>query len=307
MKRTFLFVILSLILFAATAKSQSLVFSEGFESYDSLSLPAGWSVWNNAGYPIDLFTNWTVRDTGKVMPGVNAARLSVAHTGRKAIGVSWYTGIDTLTGNDSISDAWLVTKKIHVNSSGAYLSFYSAGGTPTLRDSLQVWVSTADSLPSHFTHYDQTIAMDPGPWGTFNQQFVDLSPYAGQNVYVGFRYNMDVSVDGVFVTVDDVEFYDVIGIQNISTNIPKAYNLRQNYPNPFNPVTNIEFSIPKGSYVSLIIYNELGQQIRELVNQDMKPGTYKVDFNASELPSGAYFYRLVAGDYVKTNKMILTK
>ncbi|KXK43973.1 MAG: peptidase S8/S53 subtilisin kexin sedolisin, partial [Chlorobi bacterium OLB5] len=83
---------------------------------------------------------------------------------------------------------------------------------------------------------------------------------------------------------------------------------KQNYPNPFNPITNIEFSIAKTNDVSLIIYNSIGQQVATLVNQQLSPGTYKYDFNASGLPSGSYYYRLTAGDdYVKTNKMILVK
>ena len=97
-----------------------------------------------------------------------------------------------------------------------------------------------------------------------------------------------------------------IGIQQISS-IVKEFKLSQNYPNPFNPTTNIEFSIAKTREVNLVIYNSIGQLVSTLVNQELKPGTYKYDFNASGLPSGSYYYRLTAGDFTKTNKMILVK
>ena len=301
----------ALLLIFFTSIISGSVFSqnwtEGFESNDSTSLPAGLSVYNRANFPIQPFTNWTVRDTGKVLPGVNAIRLSRSHTGLKAIGVSWYTGIDTNTGTSTVSDAWLVSKRIQVHSSSAIMTYWLAGGTPTLLDSLQIWISTVDSTPQSFTHYYETQVIGPGTWGEFTQFAVDFSSYVGQTVWVGFRYNMDVTTDGVFMHIDDVEVNNPIGIQNISTEIPQKYALKQNYPNPFNPVTNIEFSIAKTNQVNLIVFNSLGQVVSTLVNQELKPGTYKYDFNASGLPSGSYFYRLTAGDFVQTNKMILVK
>ncbi len=304
MKKILLFLFL-ILLVSGTVKAQN--WTEGFEGNDSLSLPSGWSVYNRAGYPIAPFTNWTVRDTGKVLPGVNPIRRSRAYSGLKAIGVSWWSGVDTTTGNDSISDAWLVTKRIRVWSNSAFMSYWLAGGTPTLKDSLQIWVSTVDSTPQSFTHYIETLVMGPGTWGLFGQNIVDLSPYVGQTVWVGFRYKMDVSVDGVFMHIDNVETNNPIGIQQISSEVPQRFELKQNYPNPFNPVTNIEFSIAKTRDVNLVIYNSLGQLVATLVNQELKPGIYKYDFNASGLPSGSYYYRLTAGDFVRTNKMILVK
>ena len=168
-------------------------------------------------------------------------------------------------------------------------------------------MSTNDSTPSGFTHYLETIS-DRGPYGIFEQYFIPLDDYIGQNVWIGFRYHTDCTTDGYFAQVDDFELTNpVIGITPISTEIPNQFELKQNYPNPFNPVTNIEFSVAKTRDVSLVIYNSLGQLVSTLVNQELKPGTYKYDFNASGLPSGSYYYRLTAGDFVKTNKMILVK
>ncbi|RPI13757.1 MAG: T9SS C-terminal target domain-containing protein [Ignavibacteriae bacterium] len=99
-----------------------------------------------------------------------------------------------------------------------------------------------------------------------------------------------------------------IGIKQISSSVPKGYELSQNYPNPFNPVTNITFSLPKTGIVKLAVYDVLGKETAVLINNEaLGIGTYNVDFNASQLSSGIYLYRIEAGDYKETKKMILTK
>lgn len=104
----------------------------------------------------------------------------------------------------------------------------------------------------------------------------------------------------------------VIGATAVSTQIPNSFELYQNYPNPFNPVTKIKFDIPNvgkrhASDVRLTIYDALGREILTLVNEQLIPGTYEAQWDASNYPSGVYFYRLNAGDYSMTNKMILLK
>jgi hypothetical protein len=95
------------------------------------------------------------------------------------------------------------------------------------------------------------------------------------------------------------------GIQ--TTEIPNYYSLSQNYPNPFNPATNIKYTIPKAGNVSLKIYDVLGKEVVTLVNELKQPGVYNVDYNASNLSSGIYFYRLEAGDFTAVKKMMLIK
>ncbi len=85
------------------------------------------------------------------------------------------------------------------------------------------------------------------------------------------------------------------------------FTLEQNYPNPFNPGTTISYSIPSSSLVQIKIFNVLGQEISMLVNEEKPTGTYEVNFNASNLPSGVYLYKLQAGNYIETKKMILIK
>jgi len=96
-------------------------------------------------------------------------------------------------------------------------------------------------------------------------------------------------------------------VNNISTEIPEKFYLSQNYPNPFNPSTNIRYQITNNSYVKIEVYDVAGKEIIELVNEKQSPGTYEVKFEAGDLPSGVYFYKLTAGDYSETKKMILLK
>ncbi len=109
-----------------------------------------------------------------------------------------------------------------------------------------------------------------------------------------------------------VFFNPSIGITPISGEVPKNFSLSQNYPNPFNPTTKIKFDIPSAGNsrdraVQLIIYDVLGREVSTLVNQQLQPGTYEVNFDASNLTSGVYFYKLIASDFTDVKKMILIK
>ena len=88
---------------------------------------------------------------------------------------------------------------------------------------------------------------------------------------------------------------------------PRSIELEQNYPNPFNPTTTIRYGLPNRSHVLLTVYSTLGQKVAELVNGDINAGYHEVNFNAGYLASGVYFYRLLAGSFVETRKLILLK
>jgi len=118
----------------------------------------------------------------------------------------------------------------------------------------------------------------------------DLGWAVGSGGYI-FKYTSE----GIS-SVKDVEF-------NSLTN----YSLFQNYPNPFNPLTKITYSIPQFSFVTLKVYEVLGNEIAILVNEEKPVGSYEVEFDGSELTSGVYFYRIQASDYVETKKMTLIK
>ena len=89
--------------------------------------------------------------------------------------------------------------------------------------------------------------------------------------------------------------------------LPENFLLSQNYPNPFNPLTTISYSVPELSFVTLKVYDVLGNEIATLVNKENSVGSYTVEFDATTLPSGIFFYKLQAGDFVETKKMVLMK
>lgn len=100
---------------------------------------------------------------------------------------------------------------------------------------------------------------------------------------------------GLTFTSQNVELY------------PGRFNLSQNYPNPFNPVTNIKFDIPGSGLVKITVFDMLGREVTSLVNQQMQPGSYNVDWDASNYPSGVYFYKLESGDFSESRRMVLLK
>ena len=89
--------------------------------------------------------------------------------------------------------------------------------------------------------------------------------------------------------------------------MPRAFMLSQNHPNPFNAATRIEFALADDGWVKLEIYDVLGQRVQTLVDENRPAGRYSVEFNPASLASGVYFYRLTAGDFAETKKMILMK
>ncbi len=127
-----------------------------------------------------------------------------------------------------------------------------------------------------------------------------LTPSANQNG-AGF---------GVFAALPNgqvVGFDQTTGIKNETLVTPSTFGLGQNYPNPFNPSTTINFSVARDEFVSLKVFNIAGEEVASLVNEMIPAGSYKVDFNATSLTSGVYFYRLTAGNFVETKKMNLLK
>jgi ligand-binding sensor domain-containing protein len=106
--------------------------------------------------------------------------------------------------------------------------------------------------------------------------------------------------------------FNTIGIKKLGESVPLSFNLYQNYPNPFNPITTIKFDIPFGAKsekpkVKILIYDVLGRQVAELFNKDLAPGTYTINWDATNYPSGVYFCRLTMGAFVTAKKMIMSK
>ena len=118
-------------------------------------------------------------------------------------------------------------------------------------------------------------------------------------------YNVDESVTGY--KINGVSFGTLAEIGWARNILPSGYSLEQNYPNPFNPSTTIRYGLPRKSVVQLTVFNTLGQRVATLVQEEQEAGYHEVKFEASGLSSGVYFYRLTAGNFVQTRKLLLLR
>ena len=124
-----------------------------------------------------------------------------------------------------------------------------------------------------------------------------------KNLYVtGTRFYPTSNQDIV-----TIKYSQIVNIHQINSEIPEKYSLSQNYPNPFNPSTTIKLSLPKTSFVKLKVFDQLGKEVSNLVNQDLSAGNYSFDFNAGSLSSGIYFYKLETPAFSETKRMVLIK
>jgi hypothetical protein len=128
------------------------------------------------------------------------------------------------------------------------------------------------------------------------QEYSYIDNTVGTGTY--FYRLKQIDFNGAYEYSDEIE---------VEVNGPLTFALGQNYPNPFNPSTLIKYSVPESGFVKLSVYNLIGEEVSVLVNKVVDAGFYEAAFNAANLPSGIYFYRLQAGDYVETKKMVLMK
>ena len=174
-----------------------------------------------------------------------------------------------------------------------------------------IWAVTVDN-------YNQKwLAADSGIYKYYNNQWTeykyrDLNLIRGKPGHVAFDLVVDknnnlwlatnwgmvqFNPNGIVTDVDDEKV----------VNIPKEFILSQNYPNPFNPETAISYQLPANSFVSLKVFDTLGREVATLVNEEKPAGTYTINFNAEGLSSGVYFYKMRAGRFVQTKKLVLMK
>ena len=119
------------------------------------------------------------------------------------------------------------------------------------------------------------------------------------------KIKINMYSEGIFYWQDSTDV--IVGIAQVSNNLPLEFALKQNYPNPFNPSTTIEFDLPKTGEVTLKVFNILGEEVTTLVSDRLSAGSYIYEWDASAYASGVYLYRLQAGSYVKTRKMVLMR
>ncbi len=107
--------------------------------------------------------------------------------------------------------------------------------------------------------------------------------------------------------IDNDGSYEYSNVIEIDLGAPMKLSLSQNYPNPFNPKTIINYAVPVGSEVNIVIYDALGNEVTTLINEFKEAGIHSISFDATDLPSGVYIYKMQAGEFVETKKMVLLK
>jgi hypothetical protein len=148
-------------------------------------------------------------------------------------------------------------------------------------------------------------------WSSFNMGYGEpksgntiIKSVVGQN-FVGTTQQSNTQVISGFLA-DTLFRSTIVDVKN-QEQLPTSYSLWQNYPNPFNPSTTIHFEIPKESYVTLKVFNMLGQEVLTILDEDKVAGRYEVKLDGSKLTSGVYFYQLKTGANIQTKKMLLIK
>ena len=226
---------------------------------------------------------------------------------------------DGLTTVVPIADgfAWVGTNQglAKVNSNNGAYQFYSPSNSQIPGENVSPLAVTSDgrlwfaNFGSSTTSVYGLCWFDGTSFGIFPQQQTGGLPHAQiydlevKNVQGGYELWISCASRGVAVlTVDNTS----TNIENQETQI-NLFTLDQNYPNPFNPTTNLEFTILKPGYVSLKVYDMVGKEVATIINTNLTPGTYKNEFDAGNLPSGAYFYTLSTQNFSETRKMLLLK
>ena len=181
--------------------------------------------------------------------------------------------------------------------------------TATVNNSdIQLLWSTASELNNRGFEIERSV--------NDNENFVTIGFVDGKGNstdinYYSFSDNPYLSgVNQLFYRLKQIDFdgtYSYSDILNVSYDVPVEFVLSQNFPNPFNPSTRISYFVPEESFVSIKVYDFLGREVTTLVNETKSTGSYEFTFDASNLPSGTYFYTMIADNYLATKKMILLK
>jgi len=219
-------------------------------------------------------------------------------------GLNWYQTDNILCS--------LSVNKLAVHPSGALIaatdnSFYRStdlADSWSLIDTAQINDIVLNNEGKMFagTQYGVIYSADTGvTWMKINDGLTTLTTNCLAVDSNGYLY-AGTSGSGVFRSTQTTT-----NVKPFLDHIPSNFILEQNYPNPFNPSTQINFSIPKATNVTLKVYDVLGQEVAVLVNERKQAGEYNVTWNAADVPSGVYFYRIVAGEFVETKKMVLIR
>jgi hypothetical protein len=282
------------------------------DSISSIVVPLGWTRTNQAQYcSLSTYWNENTVDADEYPPGLYPRRIwrNFPPLGGDSINLmgklKWNTMIVGLSSDSvQVSGAWTPPH--------AFITLIAG-------QNRKKWSQQKDTLLATLTFRVEdtmTICIDttsiPPGYGTIQFVRYDAGSYIPRSK---MPFGIRVASDGSVETCEACAFC-TSGVRWIDgsteENKPTTFHLSQNYPNPFNPVTNFKFSLPQASHVKIEIFNILGQKVKTLVDQDMKAGSFAVDWDGQdqrgkEVSSGIYFYRMTAGDFSSVKRMVLLK
>jgi len=204
---------------------------------------------------------------------------------------------------------WLINSKLGADSVNAFMKDDDIvlGNTPYLMTKLMDWYRTPENLggagkTKQTANFTDAVDMDRRTY-SYYEDTLDCTYSTSLPAYTG---------DWVGLPVGDLNWFPdkkVIWLTDVDDDAftPSSFELYQNYPNPFNPTTNIKFNLDESGFITLNVYNVLGQKVATLVNEELTLGAHQVSFDASSLSSGVYFYKLESGKQTNVKKMMLLK
>lgn len=261
-----------------------------FRSVNFINDQTGWTV--NGYSPCKIVktsnggANWVIQaSTGYHLQNIKFFNSTNGIT----IGTTSYsTDTTTLWKTLDGGNNWSVMSKI-------YASFRSSH----FINELTGWIVTSvANLSRIYKTTDGGISWNYQTFG--NNSFYSINFIDNNNGWIG---GGNASFTNIYKTTNGGPVF----VNQNNENTPTKYSLSQNYPNPFNPITNIKFNVAKMSDVKIVIYDVTGREVQTLVNESLKPGTYETSFDGGMLNSGVYFYKITAGEFSETNKMLLIK
>ncbi len=219
---------------------------------------------------------------------------------KNTVTADFITKVNTVTGQDY---SWFFNQWIYQPNHPVYANTYGINGSGT-NWTVNFTAKQTQSTPAFFK---MPIEIKVGFVGATDTTIRVMNDANNQLFTFNFTKQPNAVTFDPNANIVLKQGTTVMGVGNSNVETPSVYTLKQNYPNPFNPVTNINFEIPKSSFVKITIYDNLGREVAQLVNTVYNAGSYTVGFDASRLASGLYLYRLDAGSFSETKSMILTK
>ena len=222
-------------------------------------------------------------DSSKGMHGVSSAHITITNSD----GTDWHLQFQQIIGAISAGKRYRI-------------EYQACASEPV---TISAWIQQYHDSYSYF--YTKSINLTGA-----NQTFLDSIDISTSDSNVKFAFAVGALNTGVEVWFDTVSIIEssVTSVEfNQSSNFPNNFTLMQNYPNPFNPSTTITFTIGKESFVSLKIFDVLGREVKTLIQEVVPAGPHSVQFHAEGLNSGIYLYRINAGNFIQSRKMILLR